>query len=198
MDKVAVTGGLSSGKSTVCKIFKHLGAYTVSSDDIVHHLLKTDPVLQKKIVDLLGKDVLIQNQIDREKVASNVFSNPEKLKALEAIIHPAVLHEIKKHIDIAAKDGNYPLFVAEVPLLYEVGAEALFDSVITVLCSEQICKERFSRLNPSIQEQFHDRMMRQLPPEAKAAKADYILLNNGDLQELQSQVEHLIKKICTT
>lgn len=195
LKKVAITGGLSSGKTTVCKIFRDLGAYTVSSDEIVHNLLENNRTLQRQIVNLLGSDILTNNLPDREKIAKQVFSNPEKLQALEGLIHPAVFHEIESQYNKMKSDKNYSLFVAEVPLLYESKGQGNFDAVITVLSEEKKCKERFKTLTNKSESQFDDRMMRQMPPEAKAAKANYLIMNNDSLEKLQAQVAQLSSKL---
>ena len=195
LKKVAITGGLSSGKSTVCKIFRNLGAYTVSSDEIVHNLLENNRTLQRQIVNLLGSDILTNNLPDREKIAKQVFSNPEKLQALEGLIHPAVFHEIQSQYDKVKNSGKYILFVAEVPLLYESKGEGNFDAVITVVSEEKKCKDRFKILTNKSESQFDDRMMRQMSPKTKAAKANYLIMNNDSLEKLEAQVAQLSSKL---
>lgn len=195
MKKVAITGGLSSGKSTVCKIFQDLGAYTVSSDEIVHNILSSNRTLQTQIIDLLGSDILTNNLLDREKIAKKVFSDSEKLQALESLIHPAVFHEIQSQYDSIKTDKRYELFVAEVPLLYETSSQGLFDIIVTVLSDENQSKERFKTMKNKSEAEFNHRMMRQLSPKEKAARADYIILNDGSIEELQSQVTQLLSKL---
>lgn len=198
LKKIAITGGLSSGKSTVCKIFRDLGAYTVSSDEIVHNLLTNNRTLQTQIINLLGSDILTNNLLDREKIAKTVFSDAEKLKALESLIHPAVFHEITQSYEKIKHEKEYGLFVAEVPLLYETESHNLFDAVVTVLSDDKKCKERFKTMKHKSEADFQHRMMRQISPSEKAARADFILLNNGSLEELQAQVVQLSSKLRST
>ena len=192
MKKVAITGSLSSGKSTVCKIFRDLGAYTVSSDEIVHNILSSNRTLQIQIINLLGSDILTNNLLDREKIAKKVFSDAEKLQALESLIHPAVFHEIQSQYDTIKADKRYNIFVAEVPLLYETSSQNLFDFIVTVLSDDKKCKERFKTMKNKSDAEFDHRMMRQLSPKEKAAHADYILMNNGSIEELKVEVAQLL------
>jgi len=195
LKKIAVTGGLSSGKSTVCGIFKDLGAYTVSSDEIVHNLFLNDRPLQRKIIDLLGSDIVVNNLLDRKKISNKVFSEPLKLQALERLIHPAVFNEIQTRYLQVCDNKEYAFFVAEVPLLFETDSQHLFDYVITVLSSEKKCKERFKIMTGQSESQFQERMIRQINPKQKAEKADFMLINNGSLDELYTQVVQLSSKL---
>ncbi|MBS0628292.1 MAG: dephospho-CoA kinase [Verrucomicrobia bacterium] len=187
MKKIAVTGGLSSGKSTVCQFLIELGAYVISADEIVHNLLSSDSNIRQKVVDLLGSDVLVNNQLNREAIAEKVFSQSTKLKSLESILHPLVLREIELKYQAIKNDPKYTFFVAEIPLLYETETEALFDVVVVVLAKESLCKERFLKKKQN-NAKFSERMSRQMPQQEKAAKAHFVLLNNGTLAELKNEV----------
>ena len=193
MKKVAITGGLSSGKSTVCRLFKELGAYVVSADEIVHHLLTSDPKIQEKVVDLLGPDILEQGKLSKKAIAKKVFSHLKQLKSLEHLLHPPVLHEIQRQYQAVKNNSKYSLFIAEVPLLYESQSESLFDVVVVTLAKENLCKKR-SKLEETA---FADRILRQMPPEEKAAKADFILLNNESVEDLKIKVTNLTNKLCS-
>lgn len=196
--KLAITGGLSSGKSTVCQFLQQSGSYIISADEIVHKLLASDPNIQKQVVQLLGTDVVVNGQIDRESVAKKVFSDPETLKSLERILHPAVFHDIESQYQAVKNNPKYKLFVAEVPLLYESNKADLFDYVAVVLSSQELCQKRFTEGKKGPEEAFHQRMERQMNPTQKAAKADFILLNNDDLKDLKQQVTQLLTKIRST
>ncbi len=196
MKKVAITGGLSSGKSTVCKLLSELGAYVVSADEIVHHLLSSDPVTCKKIVSLLGPSILVQGQLDRKAIATKVFSHEETRKSLESILHPLVFDELALQYNTIKKNQKYSLFVAEIPLLYETNNEALFDCVIAVVTDQKLCQERFIHAHKQTAENFAYRMCAQMPSKDKEKKAHFVLHNNGSIEELQLAVIKLAKKLC--
>lgn len=196
LKKIAVTGGLSSGKSTVCKIFESLGAYYLSADDLVHQLLSPKTELGKKIVDLLGSEILSGDQFKRATIAEIVFSQKDKLEALEQLIHPAVINEIKNQYQKIKKQSKYSLFVAEIPLLYESAMEKFFDAVIAVVADLEICKKRFQSQTPlNREEEFERRMSRQMDMKQKAAQASYIITNNGTLIDLKKKATKLYKLI---
>jgi dephospho-CoA kinase len=198
--KIAVTGGLSSGKSTVCQLFKELGAYVVSADEIVHRLLTPESSLGRQVIHLFGTDILTNGQMDRSKIAKKAFSNPELLKALEHLIHPIVRHEIKnEYLHYRTK---FPLFVAEIPLLFESGADADYDddnsATVAVIAKVEKCKQRYEKKNPANSEDYYQRAGRQLSAEEKAARAKYVIDNNCSLEELKVAVKELYTLILSS
>ncbi|MBP7073845.1 MAG: dephospho-CoA kinase [Rhabdochlamydiaceae bacterium] len=190
MKKIAVTGGLAVGKSTVCEFLAELGAYVVSADEIVRQLLQADSPTGQLVIKLLGSGIITKNQIDRKKISNIVFSNPAQLKALEQILHPAVRHEIQRLFDSVKNNAAYKFFAAEVPLLYEARMENEFDAVITVIADEKIAKDRTAN-----EEEFERRSRFQLPQAAKETKATYVIKNEGDLSALKAQVTALIPQL---
>lgn len=192
--KVAVTGGLSSGKSSVCHLFQELGAYVVSADEIVHRLLVPGTELGQQVISLIGPHSVSNQQIDRNKIAMSVFQNPEQLKALEALLHPAVRHEVERLYQKEAKNTTSPLFVAEIPLLFEAGFAYDFDATIAVIADPKICKERYLQKG-STAEDYERRASRQLPIEEKAARATYIIDNSRTFEDTRQQVKDLFTKL---
>ncbi|MBS0652759.1 MAG: dephospho-CoA kinase [Verrucomicrobia bacterium] len=195
LKKVAVTGGLSSGKSTVCRLFEELGSYAVSADIIVHQLLSPDTAVGQQVINLLGSDIVRDRQFDRKKIADKVFSDPDSLRALEKILHPAVFDEIKaKYLQIQ-NEQKYSLFVAEIPLLYESESEDFYDAVIAVMADPAICRQRFKEHRQQEDLEFDRRMNRQLSPMHKAAKAQFLIENNGSIDELKQNVANIYSQL---
>jgi dephospho-CoA kinase len=192
LKKIAVTGGLSAGKTTVCQLFKELGAYVVSADAIVHQLLSPGTALGQQVINLLGSEIVNANELDRNKIAAKVFSEPDYLKALEEILHPAVFHEIERRYQEASREKKYPLFVAEIPLLYEAEGESHFDFIISVDAQEELCKARFLHGQHT---DFEKRMKRQISPKTKKSLAHHTLENNGTLEQLKQSVKILYTQL---
>lgn len=195
MKKVAVTGGLASGKSSVCQILKSCGAYVVSADEIVHRLLSPETEIGKKVILKFGPEILINQKIDRKKVADKTFSDPERLQYLEKLLHPAVLNEIEERYQNTRNDARYALFVAEIPLLYESESHKAFDYVIAVVAGEEFSRSRFEKSTGYLTDEYERRMRRQLPIHEKAARADFVIKNNGSMEDLKKNVKQVFGSI---
>ncbi len=191
--KVAITGGVASGKSTVCKFFKELGAYVISADALSHELLDPNTDLGKQILQDFGKHLLQNGQISRKLLGEKVFKDHKALHRLEELLHPAVLKKIEEHAKKAQKE-HYCLIVVEFPLLFEIGYEKNFDIIINVLADEEAAKSRFEQ--SGFQKLEYDlRMSRQLDPKIKASRSDYTIQNTGSLEDLKEKVVKLNKII---
>ena len=191
MRRIAITGGIAAGKTTVSNVFKENGAYVVDADVIVHELLSPDTAVGKQVVGLLGKEIVVKGKIDRKKIAHLVFSNPKKLSSLEAILHPAVKQEIENHYKKVKDRTNSTFFVVEVPLLYEAKMEAMFDTVIAVIADPSIAKSRFSLG----EKEYELRTKRQEKDRLKAQKADFTIVNDGDIASLKKATLKIIKEL---
>ena len=185
--RVAVTGGIASGKSTVTSFFQKFGAYVVSADQIVHQHLSSNTALIKQVITLLGEKILQNGCIDKKKMADAVFEDLELLHKLEAVIHPIVAHEIKELWEKAQATKKYTLFVAEVPLLFEAGQDSWYDDTIAVVSPIEACQMRFAKGV----EEYQKRAARQLTQGQKAKKAKFIIENTGSLAELEAKVASL-------
>lgn len=194
LKKVAITGTVSCGKTLFCSFLKECGAYVVSADEIVHQQLSPDTDLGKKVITLLGPQILAEGRIDRKAVAEKVFDNPQLLEALERIIHPEVFRQIEKEY-LKAEQSNAKLFIAEIPLLFEVGADRRFDEAVAVVADENLCMERFARSTGNSKEEYQKRMSRQLPQKVKAARANHIILNDGSQENLRAEAKKLFHEL---
>ena len=124
-------------------------------------------------------------------MAKIVFSDDQKLKALENILHPKLLEAIRQEYSQVAKDGSYRFFVVEMPLVQEIGKEKDFDAVVNVECAEAEAKKRC----PLSEEEYMKRMKCQWPQEKKSEFADYTVVNNGSIKELEKQTLDLIETL---
>ena len=189
--KIGVTGGIASGKTTVCLLLEKHGAYRLSADDIIHQLLETDTQSMRRVVSILGSAVLVDGRIDRKEVASRVFSNPEKLEQLESVLHPPLFAEIQKRYQRVKQNKDYSCFVVEMPLVQEIKKEKEFDLILAVISDEERAKSRFIAAGFS-SDDYQRRMKRHWDIKRKAREAHVVLSNNGDLHHLEKQVKTFI------
>jgi dephospho-CoA kinase len=187
---VAITGGIGAGKSTALRAFARHGAATVSSDEIVHHLLATDEDVKGALVERLGEGVLGENgRPDRDRIAERVFSDPEALAFLEGLLHPLVAREYLTWREQLGRLPNPPdVCVTEVPLLYEVGGETRFDKVVGSTAPPKLREQR--RRVPR-----DDRDERLLPDREKAKRADFVYVNTGTPEELDAWVGGVMEEL---
>ena len=186
---VAITGGIGSGKSEALKAFARHGAATVSSDEIVHHLLRHSDV-RDKIVERVGNGVVgPDGEIDRTALATTVFNDREALAFLEQLLHPLVAAEYLKWRDDLARLPNPPgVCVTEVPLLYEVGGETRFDKVVVITAPTKLRRARSEVV-------VDERDGRFLPEREKVSRADFAFSNTGTLDELDAFVEAVMREL---
>ena len=180
---VAITGGIGAGKSTALESFRRHGAATVSSDEIVHHLLASDPEVKEALVQRFGVGILGDDGApDRERIALRVFDDRAALDFLEKLLHPLVSREYMTWRDqLAALPSPPRVCVTEVPLLYEVGAENRFDKVVVITAPTKLREARRGRWKD-------DRESRLLPDREKVARADFAYVNTGTPDELDAWV----------
>jgi len=187
---VAITGGIGAGKSETLAAFGRHGAATISSDDIVHHLLRDDDAVHHAVVERFGDRVLDpRGEIDRGAIADIVFADPEALEWLEALLHPRVVQEYMRwREELAAQDDPPAVCATEVPLLYEVGGQDRFDAVVVVTAPAGV---RTSRSAVAVEE----REPRLLPDSVKVAQADFAYVNDGSVEELDAFVEEVLREL---
>jgi dephospho-CoA kinase len=180
---VAITGGIGAGKSTALASFRRHGAATVSSDEIVHHLLANDPDVKHTLVERLGEEILGEDGApDRERIARRVFKDRDALDFLEKLLHPLVSREYLHWREQLAQLPNPPqVCVTEVPLLYEVGGETRFDKVVVITAPSKLREARRGGRKD-------DRESRLLPDKEKAKRADFVYVNTGTPEELDAWV----------
>jgi dephospho-CoA kinase len=187
---VAITGGIGAGKSEALKAFERHGAAVISSDDIVHRLLREDEAVKRTMVERLGSEILGDDgEIDRSQVAKVVFGDREALLWLEQLLHPLVSLEYLRWRDELAQGPDPPtLSVTEVPLLYEAGSAERFDKVVLITAPPMLAAAR-ARVSAD------ERSDRLIPDEEKARRADFVYVNDRSLDELDAFVAAVVREL---
>ena len=187
---IAVTGPFASGKSTFVRFLGELGAETVSSDEIVHALLRDNRRAISQIVERFGEGVKGDEGIDRGALGREVFDDPEALADLEAILHPLVRRETDRRIATSGADA----FVAEIPLLFEAGRGEDFDYTVAVVVPEGR-RRAWSEARGVDEAALRGIEARQFSGEEKARRANLVVQNDGDLDKLRGEAERLWRKV---
>jgi dephospho-CoA kinase len=187
---VAVTGGIGAGKSEALRAFARHGAAVISSDEIVHELLRSDEEVREAIRVRFGDDVFgPDGQIDRNRVADRVFADADELDWLERLLHPRVIAGYLRWRDeLARRPDAPPITVTEVPLLYEVGGDARFDAVVVITAPPEVRIAREVR-------PMQDRERRFIPDEEKVGRADFAYVNDSTLDELDRFVAGVVEEL---
>ena len=186
--KVGLTGGIGAGKSTVADLFSKKGAVIIRADELARQVIEHDSPGFQKVVALFGPEIVDQDQnINRTKLAQIVFSNDQALKDLENIIHPLVRDKTNEIMD---KQTPETIIVNEVPLLLEKQMQSIYDFLVIVISSE---KNRLARLadNGINLEQAKSRMAKQVDDEARKAAADFLIVNDGSIEQLEADVQKI-------
>jgi dephospho-CoA kinase len=186
---VAITGGIGAGKSEALASFARHGAATVSSDEIVHHLLRRDEV-KAAVVARLGHGIVAPDgEIDRGALATVVFNDRDALAWLESLLHPLVSAEyLQWRADLAALPDAPRVSVTEVPLLYETGGQERFDKVVMITAPAKLRRARSDVAT-------EDREARFLPEADKVKLADYSYKNLGSIEELDAFVASVMRDL---
>ncbi len=188
MLRVALTGGIGSGKSLVGEILEELGALVIDSDQLAREVIERGSPGYEEVITAFGDSILSEGQIDRAKLAAVVFKEKDLRKKLESIIHPLVREAAEK---LARNLPSGAILVNQIPLLVESDGATRFDYVVTVSADEEIRRERL-RLRGLKDYEITERMAAQVADLDRENIANYILRNDGSIDELNRAVEELM------
>jgi dephospho-CoA kinase len=189
---IGLTGGIGAGKSTALEALERLGAAVLSTDLVVHELYSTDEV-REAVVERFGSEVAPGGVVDRGAVAGRAFGSPEERTWLEGMLWPRVGARMAEWREgLSGAEPAPRAAVVEVPLLFESGMEAAFDATIAIVVDEQVRSERAASRG---HEAVDERAARQLSQDDKAARATFVVLNDGSVAELESKLSAVLDKL---
>lgn len=194
---IGLTGGIGSGKSTVARRFAELGASVYSADEIARRALEPGEACYQRVIDEFGASILsADGRIDRKALAAIVFSDEQKRKQLNEIIHPFVIEQLFSRSKDELSGREHAIAIFDIPLLFESGLDAQMDRTVVVACDEEERIRRIVERDRVSPEHAITRIRAQMPEEERRQRADYVLENSGSLDELIRQVDalyHLLK-----
>jgi dephospho-CoA kinase len=195
---VGLTGGIASGKSTVAAILRRLGAAIINADDLSREVVQPEQDAWKEILDTFGADILQEDKtLDRRKLRKIVFDFPEARKKLETITHPRVRALAEKRISELARAGS-SIIVYEVPLLFENQIHLWLRPVILVACDIETQKKRLLQRDRLTAVEAQQHLDAQMSLAEKRKLADYVIENNGSLEDLEQRVREVLQQIQAT
>ena len=189
---IGITGGVGMGKSTAAKLLREQGVPVVDSDDLARDVVAVGEPALAEVSKIFGAEFLdAQGQLDRGKLAAHIFGNDAERKKLEAIIHPRVRECWLLQME-SWRAENVPLGVVVIPLLFEVGAEGEFDSVICVACTGNTQRERL-RARGWDDVQIAARIAAQMDVAEKIERANLVVWTEGDVNLLREQLQSIFR-----
>jgi len=197
--RVGLTGSIGAGKSTVARLLERLGAAVVDADALARRATD-DPEVLAAVARELGQDLVVEGpdgrRLDRQATAARVFGDPDALAKLNAIVHPWVRRRAAEEMAALERSGAPPpVIVHDVPLLFEAGLQGDYDAVVVVDAPAELRARRLAERSGLSADEVARRESAQLPAHEKVARADHVVVNAGDLSELEAQVARLWREL---
>jgi dephospho-CoA kinase len=196
MLRVALTGGIATGKSVVARVLERRGCYIFRADEAARALMEPDRPAWRRVVDHFGRDILMPDgTVDRRRLAAILFRDERARAFLDRLIHPLVQKERRKVAASLARKGRTRIFVSEAALTIEAGFARWFDKVVIVWCPPPVQLRRLMERDGLDREEAERRVGAQMDPEEKKKQADYLVDTSGTVKETESQAERLYRRL---
>ena len=196
MLRVALTGGIGTGKSTASKILNELGAFIFDADKEAKNILKNNETVQSELIAEFGTDIMSGDEkIDNNKLARIAFQDQDHQLRLNSIIHPYVFQEIDEIFDDVLEKGTNDIFVVDAALIYQSGADTHIDYVIVITALLKIRMERALQRETLSRDQILKRIDLQWPEEDKIALADFVIHNDSTEKELLNSISDIYNQL---
>lgn len=187
---IGLTGGIATGKSTVSQMLVKRGAVLIDADTIAREIMEPGSPVLHEVEKHFGADVIQKDgRLDRKKLGSIVFTNPEQRQILESITHPAIRHEMRERMNRFEAEDPGRLVIADIPLLYESGLESLYEEVMVVYVPRELQLERLIKRDGLSVSEAKSRLDAQMDIEIKKQKADFVIDNSQGLSVTEHQID---------
>ncbi len=197
--KIGLTGGIGTGKSTVGRKLKERG-YPVIDLDVISREVITYPEVKEKLVEEFGSEILLDKgaarekwEISRNRLGQIVFKDEKKVNVLNSIMHPAIIRKMKREME--KEEKVHRTVIVEVQLLFEVNLEGEFDFTVLVYSDKEVQMKRVTERDKRDFEEVKNIIGSQMDMELKRKKSDYIIENNGSMEELDNEIEKFVRKL---
>ena len=192
MLKVGLTGGLATGKTYVAGLLEKLGCYVIHADRLGHEVLLPGAEAYEDVVTEFGAEIVTADgTIDRKALGSVVFSNPDRLEVLNALVHPHVFRRQNEFFDTVARKDAHAVVVSEAAIMIETGSYKRYDRVVLTVCPPDMQIRRYAEREGATDDEARERLARQMPLDDKKKFADYIIDTSGTKAETEDQVRQI-------
>ena len=193
---IGVTGGIGSGQSTVCTRLQERGCRIIDVDKKAKQIINKDAALQRELKNVFGEKIFSPDgHLDRKKLAQIAFKNESSTLQLNQLVHPRMVAEVVEEMETARFSGKYPLIVIDAALIYEISIEQMFDAIIVVYASMENRIKRVMERDGLSRREILVRVRRQIPLDDKKQWADYVIENNGSVEDLRSKTDQIFDKL---
>lgn len=191
---IGLTGGIGTGKTEVSRLLAQLGATVINADQVGHEAYTPHSEAWQEVVRTFGEDILQDSgEIDRRKLGGIVFADPERLATLNGIMHPRMAAIVREKLEVLESQGT-DVAVVEAAVLFEAGWDALVGEVWTTESLVDTVVERLQQRNGFAPEEIRKRIASQMPSEDRARRADEVIENDGELEDLETAVREVWKR----
>jgi dephospho-CoA kinase len=191
--KIGITGGIGTGKTTLCEVYKNKGCKVISADDIAKEIIATDVSVKNLIKKEFGNEAYIDEKINTKFLADKVFNDEQNILIINSIVHPPTISMMEEEMNAALQKDD--LVFAESALIFEAQFEKIFDYIILVTASDENKIERVMKSKKLSREEVIKRIQNQMPDDEKRKGSDFVIENNSTLEELKSKAEFILSLI---
>jgi dephospho-CoA kinase len=193
---VGLTGGVASGKTAVSQVLREEGAYIIDADEIARELVQPHKPAWNEIIRAFGEEILQEDRsVDRKELADKIFADPEQRKVLNQILHPRIKEEIARRAREIGQKNPEAIVVIDAPLLVELGMHHKVDRLIVVTSTQTQQMERLKKRDGRSPEEALKLLSSQMPVEEKEKLADFVVRNEGSLEEMKKRAKEVFKEL---